>query len=50
MPDFGGPVELFAKAAVGGVIYGVAAAILDVGGFRGRAMRMLAARRAGVAA
>jgi len=50
VPDFGGALELFAKAAVGGAVYGLVAALLDVAGLRGRAMRFVAARRAGAAA
>lgn len=50
LPSPGGVAELALKSVAGTVVYGAAAAILDIGGLRGRALRMLAARRAGAAA
>ena len=40
VPDFGGIIELAAKATVGGLIYAIVALALDAGGIRGTAIRL----------
>lgn len=41
VPAWGGPVELFGKAAVGMVVYGLAAWLLDAGGVRGQGLNLV---------
>ena len=50
LPAQGGVTELVLKSTAGVIVYGAVAAALDVGGLRGRALRLLAARRAGAPA
>lgn len=53
VPAWGGPAELFGKAAAGMVVYGLAAWLLDAGGVRGQGLtlvRGLKGRMRGVAA
>lgn len=45
-PAWGGIVELIAKAAVGVAVYGVAAVLLNIGGLRGQAPRLVRALQA----
>jgi O-antigen/teichoic acid export membrane protein len=50
LPAIGGVAELALKSMAGAGVYGVCAILLDVGGLRTRASRLIAARRAGAAA
>lgn len=50
VPAFGGLLELAAKAAVGGLIYGLVIVCLDAGGLRTRVLGLIQARRMGSAA
>jgi O-antigen/teichoic acid export membrane protein len=50
LPSWGGASELLLKGGVGALVYGLAAATLDIGGLRGRALQLLAARRVRAAA
>lgn len=49
LPSSGGPAELFMKAFAGALVYGLAAALLDAGGLRGRLQTRLRTRPEGAA-
>ena len=50
LPSMGGFAELGLKSAAGGLVYGLAAAVLNIGGLRSRALELLLARRSGAPA